>query len=54
MATMIPDKIDDKNINLEMVKIGYAEVYSGRPPRGLYMNEYKKAEDWARSSEQGI
>jgi len=27
--------IDDKNINLEMVKTGYAEVYSGRPPRGL-------------------
>ena len=46
--------IDDKNINLEMVKIGYAEVYSGRPPRGLYMNEYNKAEVWARNSGQGI
>jgi micrococcal nuclease len=46
--------IDDKNINLEMVKTGYAEVYSGRPPRGLYMKEYKKAEDGARNSGQGI
>lgn len=46
--------IDDKNINLEMVKTGYAEVYSGRPPRGLYMKEYQKAEVWARNSGQGI
>jgi micrococcal nuclease len=46
--------LDDKNINLEMVKTGYAEVYSGRPPRGLYMKEYKKAEDGARNSGQGI
>ena len=46
--------IDDKNINLEMVKTGYAEVYSGRSPRGLYMKEYQKAEVWARNSGQGI
>ena len=46
--------IDDKNINLEMVKTGYAEVYSGRPPRGLYMKEYQKTEVWARNSGQGI
>ncbi len=46
--------IDDKNVNLEMVKTGYAEVYSGRSPRGLYMKEYKKAEDGARGSGQGI
>ena len=46
--------IDDKNINLEMVKTGYAEVYSGRSPRGLYMKEYQKAEYRARNSGQGI
>ena len=46
--------IDDKNINLDMVKTGYAEVYHGSPPRGLYMQEYQKAENWARSSGQGI
>lgn len=26
--------IEEKNINLEMVKTGYAEVYNGSPPRG--------------------
>ena len=46
--------IDDRNINLEMVKTGYAEVYSGSPPRGFYMKDYKKAEDGARNSGQGI
>ena len=46
--------IEEKNINLEMVKTGYAEVYHGNPPRGLYMKEYRKAEDRARTSGQGI
>ena len=46
--------IDDRNINLEMVKSGYAEVYSGNPPRGLYMKVYKQAEDGARNAGQGI
>ncbi len=46
--------IDGKNVNLEMVKTGYAQVYSGKPPRGLYMQEYQQAENWARSSRQGI
>jgi endonuclease YncB( thermonuclease family) len=46
--------IDDRNINIEMLKSGYAEIYSGRAPRDLYMKEYKKAEDWARSAGQGI
>ena len=46
--------IDDRNINIEMVKSGYAEMYSGRPPRDLYMKAYKKAEDWARSAGNGI
>jgi len=46
--------IDDKNINLDMVKTGYAEIYHGSPPRGLYMQEYQKAEKGARNSGQGI
>jgi endonuclease YncB( thermonuclease family) len=46
--------VGDRNVNLEMVKTGYAEVYSGRPPKGLYMKEYKKAEDRARNVGQGI
>ncbi len=46
--------IDGQNVNLTMVKAGYAEVYSGRPPRGLHMQEYQKAENWARSNRRGI
>jgi len=46
--------IDDRNINLEMVKSGYAEVYSGNPPRGFFIKAYKDAEEWARSARQGI
>lgn len=46
--------IEDKNINLEMVKTGYAEVYHGNPPRGLFMKDYNKAEKGARKSGQGI
>jgi len=42
--------IDDRNINLAMVKTGLAEIYHGNPPRGLYMKEYRKAEDRARSA----
>jgi endonuclease YncB( thermonuclease family) len=37
-----------------MVKIGYAEVYNGSPPRGFYLKEYRTAENGARSSGQGI
>jgi len=46
--------IDEKNINLEMVKTGYAEVYSGSPPRGFYLGGYQKAETLARNSSRGI
>jgi len=46
--------IEEKNINLEMVKTGYAEVYNGSPPRGFYLKEYRAAENGARSSGQGI
>ena len=46
--------LDEKNINLEMVKTGYAEVYSGPPPRGFYMRGYQKAETLARNSSRGI
>jgi len=46
--------IGDKNVNLEMVKTGYAEVYSGRPPRGFYLREYEKAEIWAKHANRGI
>jgi len=39
---------DDKNINLEMVKAGLAEVYRGKPPKGFNLEPYLKAETKAR------
>jgi endonuclease YncB( thermonuclease family) len=35
------------NINLEMVKVGLAEVYRGRAPKGLSMGQYWRAEEAA-------
>jgi micrococcal nuclease len=46
--------VDDKNVNLDMVKNGYAEVYSGQPPRGFYLRDYNTAETLARLSNRGI
>ena len=36
--------MDGKNINLEMVRAGLAEVYKGRPPHGFNMKPYQQAE----------
>jgi len=44
--------LDDKNVNLEMVKAGLAEVYSGKPPRDLDILLYHQAE--AEAKKQGI
>jgi len=44
--------LDDKNVNLEMVKAGLAEVYSGKPPRGLDILLYHQAE--VEAKKQGI
>ncbi|MBU2496278.1 MAG: thermonuclease family protein [Desulfobacterales bacterium] len=41
---------DGKNINLEMVKVGLAEVYRGKPPRDLAMEPYLEAEKRAREA----
>ena len=40
--------LDDKNINLEMVKAGLAEVYRGKPPKGFDLESYLQAETKAR------
>ena len=46
--------VDAKNVNLEMVKVGLAEVYRGKPAPGFDNDPYQKAEDQAKSSGKGI
>ena len=43
-----------KNINLEMVRAGLAEVYSGDPPMGLDLEPYRKVEEEARKAKRGM
>ena len=45
---------DGKNINLEMVKAGLAEVYRGKPPKDLAMEPYLEAENRAREAKTGM
>jgi micrococcal nuclease len=40
----------DKNVNLEMVRAGLAEVYRGPPAKGLNLEPYWKAEKEAREA----
>ena len=46
--------VDGKNVNLEMVKAGLAEVYRGKPAPGFDNDPYQKAEDAARSAGKGM
>ena len=43
-----------KNVNLEMVKAGYAEVYRGAPAAGFDSGPYWKAEEEARAAKKGM
>jgi len=45
---------DGKNVNLEMVQAGLAEVYRGSPAKGLDLNAYKNAEKEAREAGRGM
>ena len=46
--------VDGKDVNLEMVRAGLAEVYRGRPAKGFDNEPYQKAEDAARSAGRGM
>ena len=46
--------LDGKNINLEMVKAGLAEVYRGTPAKEQNMVPYRKAEEKARKAIRGM
>jgi endonuclease YncB( thermonuclease family) len=43
-----------KNVNLEMIKSGYAEVYRGSPATGFDSAPYWKAEEEARAAKKGM
>jgi len=46
--------VDGKNVNLEMVRAGLAEVYRGRPAKGFDNGPYQEAEDAARRAGVGV
>jgi micrococcal nuclease len=46
--------LDGKNVNLEMVQVGLAEVYRGKPASGLDMGPYWKAEEEAKAGMRGM
>lgn len=46
--------IGSLNLNLELVKLGLAEVYRGRPPKGIDIEMYKKAEAIAKKNKVGM
>ena len=46
--------VGDKNVNLEMVKAGLAEVYRGRPAKGFDLKPYWNAEVEAKKAGVGM
>lgn len=46
--------LEDRNINLEMVRAGLAQVCCEDIPKGLNLEPYRKAEEEARKDRRGI
>jgi endonuclease YncB( thermonuclease family) len=46
--------VDGRNVNLELVKAGLAEVYRGNPPKGLDLEPYQQAEAEAKKAIRGM
>ena len=46
--------VGTKNINLEMVKAGFAEVSQGQTPKGVDLGLYRQAEKKAREEGKGM
>ena len=46
--------VGTKNINLEMVKAGFAEVSQGQTPKGFDLGPYRQAEKKAREEGKGM
>lgn len=46
--------IRETNVNLEMIKAGYARVFKGDPPHPLYLLPYLKAEQAAKRARRGM
>lgn len=46
--------VDGKNVNLELVKAGLAEVYRGKPPRVFDLKPYLQAEAEAKKAKRGM
>jgi endonuclease YncB( thermonuclease family) len=46
--------INNININIEILKAGLAEVYKGRPAKGINKNLYLDAQSYAKKRHKGI
>jgi len=51
---MMIDFLDGKNVNSEMVKAGYAEVYRGTPAAGFDRDPHRKAEEESGAGKRGM